>query len=174
MKLIMTKGLPGSGKSTWAKQLSRNNQQYMRVNKDSLREMMGYTLHRENAVVAMRDACIRVGLKAGKNVIVDDTNLDPKHEFNLRKLANECGAEFELNDSFLQVPLKTCIKQDLKRLESVGKDVILKMHKAYLAPKASNASELQGTHNTEWLDVIIDGRMVQINGKGEIREIPRA
>ena len=25
--------------------------------------------------------------------------------------------------------------------------------------------------SNEWLDVIIDGRMVQINGKGEIREI---
>jgi hypothetical protein len=24
--------------------------------------------------------------------------------------------------------------------------------------------------DTEWLDVIIDGKMVQINGKGEIRE----
>jgi hypothetical protein len=28
--------------------------------------------------------------------------------------------------------------------------------------------------DTEWLDVVIDGKMVQINGKGEIRENPNA
>lgn len=26
--------------------------------------------------------------------------------------------------------------------------------------------------STEWLDIILDGRMVQINANGEIREIP--
>ena len=40
MKLIMTKGLPASGKSTWAKQYLDDNPGTKRVNKDDLRAML--------------------------------------------------------------------------------------------------------------------------------------
>ena len=139
MKLIMCKGLPGSGKSTWAKQLCDGNPTWVRVNKDSLRAMISsYNLKKENFVVKLRDAFIRTAMQDKRNVIVDDTNLDPKHEFNLRKIANEFGAEFEVK-SFLDVPMATCIKQDLKRQHSVGEKVIKNMYRQYLAPKPAEA-----------------------------------
>ena len=44
-KVILTVGLPASGKSTWAKeQVSQNPGQYKRVNKDDLRAMLDCTL----------------------------------------------------------------------------------------------------------------------------------
>jgi len=131
MKLIMLKGLPGSGKSTWAKQLSRNNQQYTRVNKDEIRAMIGYTPSRENLVLKMRDAFIQAAIKT-KNVIVDDTNFHPKHEKRLRELAAENGAEFE--EKFFDTPLSECIKNDLSRPNSVGEKVIKKMWREFLKP----------------------------------------
>lgn len=133
MKILMLKGLPGSGKSTWAKQMSRNNQQYVRVNKDDLREMIGYTPHRESLVLRIRDAVIVEGLNKGKHVIVDDTNFHPKHEARLRELAVQYKAEFE--EKFFDTPLNECIVNDLKRLNSVGEKVIRKMHREFLSPK---------------------------------------
>lgn len=134
MKLIMLKGLPGSGKSTWAKQMSRNNQQYVRVNKDDIREMTGYTPHRENMVCTIRDAIVtHVLLVQKKTIIVDDTNFHPKHETRLRELATLCHAEFE--EKFFDVPLEQCIENDLKRVKSVGEKVIRKMWRDYLYQK---------------------------------------
>ena len=41
-KVIITKGLPGSGKSTWAKKLiDKNPNQYKRINKDDLTSGIG-------------------------------------------------------------------------------------------------------------------------------------
>lgn len=134
MKLIMLKGLPGSGKSTWAKQMSCNNQQYIRVNKDDIRNMVGYTgSSRENLVLTVRDAAIAAGLKTYKHVIVDDTNFHPKHEKRLREIAIEYEAEFEIKE--FNMSLKECIKNDLKRPISVGEKVIKKMYRQYLLPK---------------------------------------
>ena len=40
-KVILTRGLPGSGKSTWAKQmLDEKPGHYKRINKDDLRAML--------------------------------------------------------------------------------------------------------------------------------------
>ena len=39
-KLILTVGIPGSGKSTWSQQYIRENPNTVRVNSDRLREML--------------------------------------------------------------------------------------------------------------------------------------
>lgn len=132
MKLIMTKGLPGSGKSTWAK-----TQNAYRINKDDLRSMMNngkWSKINEKYILLVRDMIIELHLKDKNNVIVDDTNLAPKHEARLRDLAKKYGAEFEIQD-FTHVPIEVCIARDLKRLNSVGEAVIKKMYKDFLQPK---------------------------------------
>jgi predicted kinase len=143
MKLIMTKGLPGSGKSTWAKELvnrgvTKLNPAYKRINKDELRRMLDNGVHskeNEKFIVNARNSLVEAALKKGYNVIVDDTNLAPKHEIVLRDYAEVLGAEFEIKD-FTDVPIEQCIANDLKRLESVGEAVIRKMHRDFLAPQA--------------------------------------
>lgn len=132
MKLIMTKGLPGSGKTTWAKA-----QNAYRVNKDDLRTMMnnGKWSHiNETYVLMIRDAIVRMHLADKNDVIVDDTNLHPKHEAALRQIAQEFDATFEVKD-FSDVPLEECIKRDQKRSNYVGEKVIKNMWKQYFQPK---------------------------------------
>ena len=145
MKLIMCKGLPGSGKSTWAQGFCRQNPEFIRINKDSIRRMTGLTHKRENLVVTFRDILIFTALTEKKSVIVDDTNLDPKHEFNMRKIVNEfpLPVAFEVK-SFLDVPMATCIKQDLKREHSVGEKVIKNMYRQYLQPKIEAVPYIDG------------------------------
>jgi predicted kinase len=135
-KLIITVGLPASGKSTWAAQqvLQANPGAVVRVNKDLLRTMLHADRHAkgtEPQVLRARDALIGSFLRTGVDVIVDDTNLDPYHHTRLADLAQRHGAEFHIQD-FTDVPLQTCIERDLERHASVGREVIEQMHQRYL------------------------------------------
>lgn len=135
-KVILTKGLPGSGKSTWAKkQLDKSPHQYKRINKDDLRAMLDNSKHSRDAekfIVQVRDQLILMALAAGKHVIVDDTNLDPIHEITIGELVK--GQAEVLIQDFTDIGLETCIKRDLKRTASVGEKVIRQMWSQYLAP----------------------------------------
>ncbi|MGB7485795.1 MAG: AAA family ATPase, partial [Phormidesmis sp.] len=61
-RVIMTVGLPASGKSTWAKALiTKEAGRWVRVNKDLLREMCHNSLHsksNEKFIVRLRNLII--------------------------------------------------------------------------------------------------------------------
>lgn len=131
-KLVMMKGLPGSGKSTYARELVEKKG-YIRINKDDLRGMMSngvWNGKREKRVVAIRDFIIRDVLESGGNVVVDDTNYG--WEDRLRALAKEYGAVFEIID--VDTDVEECIKRDLKRANSVGASVIWRMYYEHVSP----------------------------------------
>lgn len=138
LTLTITKGLPASGKSTWAKEEVRKSKgNTKRVNKDDLRDMIdagGWSKANEKQILQVRDNIIRHYLSSGLSVIVDDTNLHPKHERTLESIADEFGASFEVK-SFLDVPLAECIKRDLGRDKSVGERIIRGMYRDFLVPE---------------------------------------
>lgn len=134
-KVIIFQGLPGSGKSTKAKYIVENEPNWVRVNKDSLREMLlgkAWTPKKEKFIKATRDALILQYLAEGKNVIVDDTNFG-KHIEHITQLVK--GKAEVIIEDFTIVPLELCIQNDLKRPNSVGKDVIIDMYNRYLRPQ---------------------------------------
>lgn len=133
----MTKGLPASGKSTWAKEMQSSNPNILRVNKDDLRAMLHngrWSRANEKQVLELRDQIIKSGLDRGMHVIVDDTNLSVKHFNRLSQLAKQYGVRLEVKD-FTDVPLEECINRDLNRTNSVGEKVIRDMHNQFLKPK---------------------------------------
>lgn len=141
-KLLMLKGLPGSGKSTYARTLV-GEQQYVRVNKDDLRAMLHNSKHskaREDQVLKIRDYITRTALAAGRNVVIDDTNFAPIHEITLRNIAVKTDAQF--STEFIDTPVEVCIERDLKRLNSVGQKVILQMYDQYLKPAPVDPPEV--------------------------------
>jgi predicted kinase len=135
-KVYMTVGLPGSGKSTWAKKkIDEQPHRYKRINKDDLRAMLDnshWSDNNEKFVLRVRDSLILMALESGKHVIIDDTNLHPKHERQIRELIKG-QAELEIVD-FRDVPVDVCIERDLKRQNSVGERIILSMYNEFLAP----------------------------------------
>lgn len=134
-KVILTKGLPGSGKSTWAKELLKSNPNaYKRINNDDLRKMFDnvqFSHDMENFIKKAVDSLVLLALEEGKHVILDNTHLSDKPVNRIKELVKG-KAEVIIEDKFLDVPLETCIKNDLKRLESVGKDVIVKMYEQHI------------------------------------------
>ena len=120
-KLIMCKGLPASGKSTWAK-----TQDAVVVSKDEIRK---YTKG-EESVRKERDALVSLGIQLGLDVIVDDTNLNPIHEVRLREIASKYGAEFEIKE--FDIDVNEAIKRDIERGTKVGAGGIRMMYNKYI------------------------------------------
>jgi predicted kinase len=166
--LTMTKGLPGSGKSTWAKEqvLKAAPGTLIRINKDDLRAMLHaerWHGKNERQVVRTRDALLHTWLVRGISVIVDDTNFNPVHEKNLRDIAEHYGVQFVIKD-FTDVPLRTCIKRDLLRERSVGEKVIQRMYDTYLRPRA--APPVYDPSLKDAVLVDIDGTLAKMVSRG--------
>jgi predicted kinase len=158
-KLVMMKGLPGSGKSTIAKAMVEELG-YVRTNKDELR-----TLHPnwgERKIVELRDGLITQALKDGKNIVVDDTNFNPVHEKALRAFAKQYDYQFE--EVFVDTPIEECMKRDNARANGVGETVIRKMYNQYLKPKPSVIE-----HDPKLKNIILcdlDGTLAHMTNRG--------
>lgn len=79
LTVCLTQGLPASGKSTYARKLVGDG--YKRVNRDDLRAMMDagvWSTANEKLIVDVERMIVRKALVAGKNVVIDDTNLTEK------------------------------------------------------------------------------------------------
>ncbi len=139
-KIVITKGLPASGKTTWAKKLVRETHgQYKRVCKKDLGEMLDVGFRskvNEDFVSKVRDKIIVEALRSGKDVICDDTHLRSASEYQIRDLAaffeDSTGTTVEVSVKYFDTPVEECIKRDLKREHSVGSRVIKSLHHKYI------------------------------------------
>jgi predicted kinase len=138
--LTITRGLPASGKTTWAKE-----QRLVRVNRDDLRLMMhggrvaddARRGRAEKEVTQAHHAAIDALLIGGADVVCDDTNLRSRVVRELAELAAKHGATFTVRD-FTDVPVDECVRRDALREgdSHVGEDAIRSMHERYLAGRA--------------------------------------
>lgn len=139
-KVIITRGLPGAGKTYWAKKMVESHQgHYKRISKDDLRAMLDngiWSKSNEKNILYVRDNLMNMLLVQGYSVIIDDTNLAPKHEETIRGEVLELMGKMvkvEVKD-FTNVSLEECIKRDQKRSNPVGEKVIKDMYKQFLKP----------------------------------------
>lgn len=135
MKIIITKGLPASGKSTFARKwVAESPKNRVQVEKDQIRKngelfkggAYDYKRGDESTVLRERDKMIRRALNEGKDVVVSDTNLVSKHINQITNIAKEYNAEVEVK-AFLDIPIATLIDRDAAREDSVGEQVIRRM-----------------------------------------------
>lgn len=165
-KLIMTKGLPASGKDTFAKkEMESHPGIYKRVNKDDIRALLDFGVwgrDNEKFVLKVRDMLIELALKEGRSVICSDTNLSDKHAIRLQQLAMAHDAEFEIKD-FTDVPLEECIRRDELRTPRVGKKVIMGMYNQFLKKTLPRPIHDPSLPNAIWCD--IDGTLALFGDK---------
>lgn len=134
-KLTIARGLPGSGKTTWAKA----QPDAWRVNRDDIRAQYTGVWDfnnnlLENLVTLLQKQMITELLGRGLHVIVDDTNLDWRHVQALVGLARgirDVVVDIDVKE-FLHVPVEECIRRDAARLNPVGSDVITGMYIKYM------------------------------------------
>ena len=139
-KIILTRGIPASGKSTWAKQeVLKDPKHSIRINRDDLRNMSGqyWVPAREKYILSCRNLLLNTAIYMNFNtIIIDDMNLNPKdidyiikaiNIFN-KVLKNQYKIEFK---DFTNVPLDVCLERDNKRENPSGEKVIRDIFNKY-------------------------------------------
>jgi len=86
----------------------------------------------ERAVTKAQYPTIRVLLKAGFDVVSDDTWLDEESFQKIRKLALDIGTEVEVWDMRDVLP-DVCIERDASRGALVGSETIIGLYGRYIA-----------------------------------------
>lgn len=130
-ELVITRGIPGSGKSTWAKDWVAAEENRARVNRDDLRMQLFGVTHGcdEQIVTAAQNAMLRSLLSRRVNVVLDGTNLNPRFIGAVVQIARNYHAEVIYRD--FPVPLALAIARDAEREHPVGEDVIRSFYSRY-------------------------------------------
>lgn len=156
VELVLTRGIPASGKTTWAREwVAADPSGRARVNRDDLRQNLygrpaplPYEL--EEVITVAQHAAVRRLLGGHISVVVDDTNLHMKYVREYVAIAQQAGATVRLED--FDTPLDTCIDRDLARLLAhgtlvarsgyVGEEIIRKMHGRWQNAKQHGLEDL--------------------------------
>jgi predicted kinase len=141
--LYITRGLPASGKTTWAieqinARRAATKARPVRINRDTLR----YCLHgkrtgdpaEETQVTAASHTLILEFLNANTDVYCDDTNLNPRDFDKLTALAAQAGANVVIHDLRERVSLAECLRRNSARPtnEWLPNAAIRDMHARYI------------------------------------------
>lgn len=122
-KIILTRGVPGSGKSTWANEYVAKNPGWYILSRDDFREKLfgldarnayKYSKHKERAVTAAQisAAVSLLDLEHTKGVIVCDTNLNPK---TVEKWELRFKGLYEMSFQDFHVPWTELVKRNQYR-----------------------------------------------------------
>lgn len=128
------KGLPASGKSTHSKELIEKNGNTVRLNKDLIRTMLHFdkfTRYNEELTQDASKVLAKYFLENNVNVIIDDTNLNPKVLQSWKDMAKSMSIAYEVV-KFDLISVNTCVLRDSIREKNVGAHVIKKMALQYL------------------------------------------
>lgn len=163
-QLILTVGLPASGKTTWSLQAQREDPSILIASKDDIRKELfpgGFKKGNEGKVIAEQNRITREALAEGRDVIWSDTNLNPVHFKRAETIAAEFpGTHVEKKD-FLDVPLEECIRRDNARADGVGERVITSMYYQWLCPRIKKDPSLKDCYVFD-----IDGTMTSAMDRG--------
>ena len=132
--LILLCGIPGSGKTTYAKNYIKQNLNTVHLSSDAIRkELYGdeniqgnpeevFSILQKRTIEFLRD---------GENVIYDATNVTRK---NRASIIGVCPKFVKIECHIIWAPIEECIKRDSNRERTVGKEIIDKMLKRFQAP----------------------------------------
>lgn len=130
-KLIICRGIQGSGKSTWAKQWCHEDPKHrVRFNNDDIRNMLGdyWVPDREKLVTEAKANMITFALITGYDVVVDNMNLNPKEDTWIRTLCTNIekdkGIHIDIEYKDFFIPVEECIRRDAMRPNPIGEKVI--------------------------------------------------
>ena len=131
-KIILCRGVQGSGKTTWAKQWALEDPEHrVRFNNDDIRNMLGkyWVPSREPMVAAMKGSFVEEAILLRLDMVVDNMNLNNKEIEYWKNWANLHNYDLEFKNFF--TPLQECIDRDSKRPNPIGEEVIRKTYEKY-------------------------------------------
>lgn len=137
-KIILCRGIQGSGKTTWAKQWVLEDPEHrVRFNNDDIRNMLGkyWVPSREGLVKDLKGLFLQEAMAYGFDIVIDNMNLNPRELEYYERVLNDWNRairpkyELEFKDFF--IPLQDCIERDSKRPNPIGEEVIKATYEKY-------------------------------------------
>ena len=174
MEVIILQGIPGSGKTTWAREFIKDKpKNWVIVSRDSIRNSLGeyWVEEREPLVTQIEKFEIVTALDNNFNVIVDATNLSKNTLNTLKDIVKSQSPDNTITLKFFDTDLETCILRDSLRQNPVGKDVIKRFYKKYIENKDDNTFTdtryiaLQDRDLPPCIICDIDGTLALMNGR---------
>lgn len=138
-KLILCRGIQGSGKTYFAKAwVAEDPENRIRINNDDIRNMLGpyWVASREKLVSSIKKNMAEEAINRGYDIVVDNMNLNPKEVLfwkDMVKMANmdPDGYQYEIEFKDFFIPLEECIRRDAMRPNPIGEKVIRETWKRY-------------------------------------------
>lgn len=144
-KLILTRGIPGSGKSTWAKAwVAEDPEHRIRLNWDDMRNMMGpyWVPSREPINKHMLWAGLNMAAYCTRpyDIVIDNMNLNPKDwkqyeewviTYNQSMNSEETNTQYVIEFKDFFIPLEECIRRDAMRPNPIGEKTIKDIWRRY-------------------------------------------
>lgn len=132
LKVIITIGIPASGKSTWSLSYIKKNPNFARINRDSFRLMLRDEQmcepKVENIITKLSLQAIDALLAKNINVILDNTHL--KKDV-IKEIVDYVKYRADVEFMVFDVSLDKAIERDAARPRPVGEEVVKKMFKNY-------------------------------------------
>lgn len=133
-KIILCRGIQGSGKTTWAKKWAEEDPEHrVRWNNDDFRRMLGkYWVPKREVIISSTELYfINAAMHRGYDIVIDNMNLNPKYYEFIKKMIEDFNCMvveseqyiLEFKD-FFDVSLEECIERDSKRPNPIGEEVI--------------------------------------------------
>lgn len=179
-KILILIGIPASGKSTWAKQYTRNNPSWVRVSRDDFRLMLKTSQvcppNIEDLITVLVNEVITKSLMKKLNVIVDNTNLQKKY---IDAIIDRFKYSADIDYRSFDISVDKAIQRDSAREMKVGEGVIKKMHKDFKnlmdcfdfqpVKRVQHRPHLVPNFNSELPDAVIfdiDGTLALMKNRG--------
>ena len=164
--LILLCGIPGSGKTTWAKNYISKNPDFVHLSSDAIRaELYGDENIQGNPVevfTLMQKKAVE-SLNARYNVVYDATSMTRKDRAGIISM---CPKFTHIQCNIIWAPIETCIERDSTRERTVGKEVIDRMLKRFQMPyydEGIDEINIIRPENFDWdsyYDCIIDAMKI--------------
>ena len=129
--VFLTIGAPASGKSTYARKFVKDHGNAMLTCRDDIRLAHGLESgENENFVTRVQRQQIEVALLDGMDVVVADTNLNPKFRQKMIKFCHEHGADVQL--VYFPISLDEAILRDRNRANTVGPVIVKRFYDMFV------------------------------------------
>ena len=168
MKAIFTVGVSASGKTTWAEQ----QKGFININRDDIRfetfcggvrswSLYKFSKANEAKVSEIQHARLTSAIAHNKDIIISDTNLNPK---NYRGMVNLLEwHNYEIEFKFFPISYEEALKRDSSRAIPVGQQVIARQFEQFnklYGDKVVNDPSLP-----KCIIVDVDGTVAEMNGR---------
>ena len=139
-KVIICRGIQGSGKSTWAKAwVLEDPKNRIRINNDSIGEMFGEPFRTEGLyqrIKRVRKQILEDSLYEGLDVVIDNMNLSEDSVNEIKSIVEtfnkNTGGNYTIEfKDFLDVPLEVCLERNANRPNSLDESIIRRTNKIY-------------------------------------------